>query len=205
LGAPPLLGGPGGLDLRSRSVDHAGSLARTTDLSTEKIFGYTEQRSAPLTLAGSGGWARHARVATAKRPKAERLTVGQKVQKWLGDRKAARPRLRPYNNAQLAAKIGVQKSTVGFWMDPRRDSTPEPENLRALAEVMQTTIEWLTDPARGMDEMDPPAEADLLARLSPHERDRLRVILADENTKRALLVSLAAIEQAYGSRSAARR
>lgn len=145
-------------------------------------------------------------MTPAKAKKVERWTVGRKVEAWLGVRKQARPRLRPYNQSQLAERVGVSKATVGFWIDPKKDSVPTKENLRALAQVMCVSLEWLTDETRGIEDLVAGETADAVwARYPASVKQRFARILADENQGRALLAAAAAIEEAYARGSAGRR
>lgn len=138
-----------------------------------------------------------------KRP--ERWSVGRKVEWWLSERKNARPRLRPYNVAQLAERVGVTKTAAGFWVNPKKESVPEKENLRALSEVMGVSLEWLTNEALGPDDISTKdALTAALEQLPRVERDLLSAVLNDEHTKQVLLATAAALAES-GARSPAGR
>lgn len=77
----------------------------------------------------------------------------------LGPRIALLRRSQGLNQAELAQRLGLSPSTVGMYEQGRRE--PDCQTLCALAEILQTTTDFLLT-----GRLEPPGARDLLAALT---------------------------------------
>nr|WP_286198492.1 helix-turn-helix domain-containing protein [Salinisphaera sp. G21_0] len=83
---------------------------------------------------------------------------------WV-DRANLKAREHGLNNAQIAERIGVSRTTVSFWMNNQRE--PKLEQKMRLADVLQVSLNWLetgrdTLPGHHLPEIRMDQVADLL-------------------------------------------
>ncbi len=67
-------------------------------------------------------------------------TEAMTTETWV-DRAIQKAREHGLNNAQIAARIGVSRTTVSFWMNNQRE--PKLEQKMRLADVLQVSLNWL--------------------------------------------------------------